>query len=246
MCVALTPGHLEGQRQLSNPSERLLLKTLVCLFSKGQTGETNLQLFSYACWLLLGRWKENKEKIVCLSYLHWRRRNFDNLITSCEGYDLKQQSRLEEPVFYLNLICLINLKHNLPLAAFRLTYCFDQPHGKNKSLSEMEHKHAWLLFQGHNSGKMLISTTIIYTNALNWSINSLCSNLTWYWLAHCWGSQHTSEVISSKPKHPQKSPVEPVKSLWDLPRVQCGKWTHARRLLSRSTLKRRWPRLRSQ
>lgn len=86
VCVALTLCHLEWQRQLSNPSERLLLKTLACLFSKGQMGETNLPLFSYACWPLLSQWKESKEKITGLRNLHWRIIILnDNVKTWCGG-----------------------------------------------------------------------------------------------------------------------------------------------------------------
>lgn len=74
----------------------------------------------------------------------------------------------------------------------------------------------------------------IFTLDMTWWL----TRTLFYISTHCWGSQSTSEVTSNKPTAPQKSPVKLVESLWDLPRVQCGRWTDARSLLRRSTLTR--------
>lgn len=59
-------------------------------------GETNLPLFSYACWPLISQWKENKDKIAGLS-LRIIVVNENEKIWRVE--DLKQTSTLQEPAF---------------------------------------------------------------------------------------------------------------------------------------------------
>lgn len=88
-----------------------------------------------------------------------------------------------------------------------------------------------------NVNKM-ISRPNAHKKLIHATIYAKWSKLTW----HDDMSQYTSTITPNKPKSPQKLTLKPVKSLWGPHKVQCGRWTDAGSLLSRSTLKRVPPR----